>query len=320
MLRAVDHNAIRYSAVRYSAVRYSAAASSPAGLEVNADIADRFDEMASLLEARSAVDFRIRAYRCGATVLRELLLSVVSIYDDSGRHGLGEIAGIGQSLAFAIERYIQSGQIPMLHQLRRDSSVQQSVTAFAAAERFKSSRMRPPTSEKVDCEDARVSSSAAMESEQRPGSGGDMTRRNGSQVAELLAIDAEYRARSAADELQRIAPRQFNPTGEAWLPVLRTHRETRHYTAVFSNTAQAHQLGRTHDWVIIRRADRHDRRQWTVVTARRGPLSGLRIVRGREHECYRFYARHPGQVAAPESDLADGAARQLLLFDCPAEE
>jgi len=298
----------------------AAAAGGRAGLEVNAEIADRFDEMASLLEARSTADFRIRAYRCGAAVLRELLLSVVSIHDDSGRHGLEEIAGIGQSLAFAIERYIQSGRIPMLRQLRRAGPAQRETTAFAAAERSRSFRMRHPVSEERYRENDRETLPAATVPVPLQRTHRDEARYDEPPVAELLTVDSEYRTKSAADELLRIAPRQFNPTGQAWLPVLRTHRETRHYTAVFSNTAHAHQLGRTHDWVIIRRTDRHRGRQWTVITARRGPLSGLRIVRGREHECRRFYARHPGQVEPSEQFLPEGAARQLLLFERPTEK
>jgi hypothetical protein len=60
--------------------------------------------------------------------------------------------------------------------------------------------------------------------------------------------------------------------------------------ALFSNTALAHQLHRTHSWVIIY----HDRDgttgQHTVVTELHGPLQGRRVVRGRELECAEYYA------------------------------
>jgi hypothetical protein len=83
-----------------------------------------------------------------------------------------------------------------------------------------------------------------------------------------------------------IRPRRFNPTGEAWLPVLHTFRSRRRYTALFSNTARAHRAGKTHDWVVIY-GDDHDGReqQCTVITATRGPLRGRRIVVGRADEC-----------------------------------
>jgi putative hydrolase len=285
---------------------------------INQEIADRFDEMACLLEARLATDFRIRAYRRGAAVLRELLPSVVSIYDDSGRRGLEEITGIGQSLAFAIERYMQSGRIPMLRQLRRTGPCGPEITAVA--ERSQSLLTRKRMKEARDRATTPETSPTAAVAGRLQRTHRDDARHDEPPVAELLAIDAEYRSRSAADELLRIAPRQFNPTGQAWLPLLHTQRDTRHYTVVFSNTAQAHQLGMTHDWVIIRRRDRRYGRQWTVITARRGLLSGSRIVRGREDECHRFFAGHPGQVEPSERFVSEGEARQLSLFDRPLEK
>ena len=108
-------------------------------------------------------------------------------------------------------------------------------------------------------------------------------------VEELLDVDGEYRRLAAKGRLPRIAPRRFNPTGEAWLPILHTQRGTRHYTALFSNTAHAHELGTTHDWVVIYRDD-DDHGRWTVITSQYGKLRGHRIVRGHERECARYYA------------------------------
>jgi hypothetical protein len=104
-------------------------------------------------------------------------------------------------------------------------------------------------------------------------------------VALLLEVDAEYRRRAAAGELRTIAPRRFNPRGEAWLPVLHTEREGWSFTALFSNTARAHELGRTRDWVVLYWEQDGHEDQCTVVTERRGPLAGRRVVRGREDEC-----------------------------------
>jgi hypothetical protein len=108
-------------------------------------------------------------------------------------------------------------------------------------------------------------------------------------VAELLEIDRQYRHMAELDRLPRIAPRRFNPTGQAWLPIMHTQRGERHYTALFSNTARAHELGTTHDWVVIYRDDHDGHGQWTAITASYGALSGQRIIRGREDECRRYY-------------------------------
>ena len=104
-------------------------------------------------------------------------------------------------------------------------------------------------------------------------------------VDEILDVDREYREKAAAGELVKIAPRRLNPSREAWLPILHTQRGPRHYTALFSNTALAHRLGRTNDWVVIYWDDGRGERQCTVVTGQAGPLRGRRIVRGREAEC-----------------------------------
>jgi putative hydrolase len=86
--------------------------------------------------------------------------------------------------------------------------------------------------------------------------------------------------------------------------VLHTERGTRHYTALFSNTARAHELGTTHDWVVIFRDDRDGHGQWTVITTRFGPLQGQRVVRGREPEC----------VENVSSIMQEKHAKQPLLF------
>ena len=109
-------------------------------------------------------------------------------------------------------------------------------------------------------------------------------------VAELLDVDREYREKIAAGSLPKIAPRRFNPLGDAWLPILHTHRGERHYTALFSNTARAHEFGATHDWVVLYYDGRTEEHQCTVITSHRGHLSGKRIVRGREAECEQYYS------------------------------
>jgi DNA polymerase (family 10) len=108
-------------------------------------------------------------------------------------------------------------------------------------------------------------------------------------VDELLDVDREYREKTASGEMPGIAPRRFNPTGEAWLPILHTHRGERNYTALYSNTARAHELGRVRDWVVLYYDGGFDERQATVITSHRGALAGKRIVRGREQECFQYY-------------------------------
>ncbi|GAA4472928.1 helix-hairpin-helix domain-containing protein [Novipirellula rosea] len=111
-------------------------------------------------------------------------------------------------------------------------------------------------------------------------------------VAELLDVDEEYRRLASQGKLTKIAPRHFNPGAVAWLPILHCQRSDRHYTAMYSNTARAHQLNTTKDWVILYRDDPKSHDRWTVITSQFGKLRGCRIVRGREEECWRHYRPH----------------------------
>jgi len=101
-------------------------------------------------------------------------------------------------------------------------------------------------------------------------------------VAILLDVDREYRDAAARGALRKIAPKRFNPGGEVWLPVLHTTRGHWQFTALYSNTARAHELQRTGDWVVIyfhRDGSQEGRR--TIVTETQGPGAGQRIVPGR---------------------------------------
>jgi hypothetical protein len=108
-------------------------------------------------------------------------------------------------------------------------------------------------------------------------------------VEDILAVDEMYRDRADHGLLTQIAPRRFNPTDAAWLPVLKTRRDGFRYRVLYSNTAVAHRAGKTHDWVVVYFERDSGRGQCTVVTEARGVMAGLRVVRGREAECARYY-------------------------------
>jgi hypothetical protein len=122
-------------------------------------------------------------------------------------------------------------------------------------------------------------------------------------VGLLLDIDREYREKAASGVLRRIAPRSYNPDHKPWLPVLHTRFGPWRFTALYSNTSRAHELHRTHDWVVIHLDDEaRDDNHWTVVTEYRGALEGRRVVRGREPECalhYRALARTVPPLSEP---------------------
>jgi hypothetical protein len=117
-------------------------------------------------------------------------------------------------------------------------------------------------------------------------------------VATVLDIDREYREKAARGALKTIVPRRFNPTGEAWLPVLHTARDDWSFTVLFSNTQRAHELQKTRDWVVVYfHTNSEPEGQCTIVTERAGLLAGRRVVRGREIECRRHYTKAAADAA-----------------------
>lgn len=125
-------------------------------------------------------------------------------------------------------------------------------------------------------------------------------------VALLLQFDSEYRQQAAAGTLPTIAPRRMNPERKAWLPVRHAIRSGWHFTALFSNTPRAHELGRTDDWVVIYfHSDEDGEARRTIVTETRGALVvvGLRVVRGWETESRAYWAGRDPEMAATVPDL-----------------
>lgn len=288
--------------------------SAPARL-TNERLAQTLEEVAGLLEAQGANPFRVGAYRRGAATVRGLDRPVETILEAEGLDGLERLPGIGGSLAHALEHLVRSGRLPLLERLRGHSSPERILATVAGIGPGLAARIH----EELGIETLSELQAAAYDGRlaQTPGLGekrvravreslaGRFARRRDGRarsspaaaeqpapVAELLDIDREYRRKAELDRLPRIAPRRFNPTHQAWLPILHTQRGDRHYTALFSNTARAHEMGTTHDWVVIYRDD-DDHGRWTVITARFGRLRGLRIVRGAERECEAYYLEEP---------------------------
>jgi len=290
----------------------------------NEAVADRLDELAEGLEAQHANEFRVRAYRTAAEMVRNLKQPAVDILDRHGIEGLTQFPGIGPSLARAIEQLSRKGRLPLLEQVRGVATPERILTTVPGIGRRTAERIYDELGidtlaelEAAAC-DGRLAAMPGMGSKRvravRESLAGRFHRRaplpaerrarvtSQPPLAELLDIDEEYRRKATADRLLRIAPRRFNPGGEAWLPILHTHRDGRQYTALYSNTARAHELGTTHDWVVIYSDDADGGGQWTVVTALFGELKGRRVVRGREIECKEHYrGTGGGQVSQPAS-------------------
>jgi len=117
----------------------------------------------------------------------------------------------------------------------------------------------------------------------------EMEAGNPPPVSTLLKIDEDYRKKTEKGELKKIAPKRFNPDNKAWLPIMHKERDGWNFTVLYSNTALAHNLDRTHDWVVIYFEKNGKEGQNTVVTETKGDLEGKRVVRGREDACRKYY-------------------------------
>jgi hypothetical protein len=283
----------------------------------NNEIASVLDRIADLLEAQDANLHRVRAYRNGAQSAQGAEESVADLYRQEGSEALEELPGIGKGLARVIGTFVQRGRSDMLARLQGEVSpedlfVQVPGIGGALAHRIAAELdietleeleqaahdgsllavegIGPQRAKAVRVGLAGLLSGAARRRIRRAADARPTTRDNPS-VETLLEVDAEYRRRAEADELRTIAPKRFNPENEAWLPIMHAEREEWAFTVLYSNTARAHELGATHDWVVIYYERDGYEDQATVVTPKSGPLKRKRVVRGREAESQRYYDR-----------------------------
>jgi DNA polymerase/3'-5' exonuclease PolX len=284
-------------------------------LSLNQKVADKLREAADVLEQQGANPFRVGAYRRAAETVAHLDRDLRDIVAAKGIEGLTVLPGIGRGIAAAIDEILRSGRWSQLERLR---GTLDPVKLFRTvpgigprlAERIHDS-LHIDTLEALEIAayDGRLETvtgvgprraaalRATLASMLGRVSVPHTRHRDDPSVEIILDVDREYRECAGRDQLPRIAPRRFNPTGEAWLPILHTTRGDRHFTVLCSNSARAHQLDRTRDWVIVYfYDDHHDEGQCTVVTETRGALVGKRVVRGRETDCRAYYARRDART------------------------
>jgi hypothetical protein len=274
----------------------------------NRQVAERLLEASHLLQAQGASAYRIAAYRHAADAVARHPRALRAIYEREGVRGLDAIPRVGLGIASAIAEMLATGRWAQLDRLRGTADPERLLQTVPG--------LGPGFARRIHGE-LHVDSLEGLEAaahdgrlERLPGVGmrrasawrawlGDTLGRVGSvpamrrepgaeepSVRDLLDVDREYREKAAAGTLRLIAPKRFNPEHAAWLPVLHTHRGPWHFTALYSNTALAHKLGRVHDWVVVYFHDGDEvERSRTIVTETRGRAAGQRVVRGREAQC-----------------------------------
>jgi DNA polymerase (family 10) len=277
----------------------------------NDEVAHVLERVADLLEAQRADGFRVRAYRLAAETARRHPRPLAEILSAEGAEGLQALPHIGKSLAASIEELLLTGRLRQLdrlegevpaeallatvptigeelaHRIHETIGVSTLEELEEAAHDGRLARVKGFGDRRVravrEALDAILSRSARRRARRlRARERGEAPERPS--AAAILDVDAEYREKAEKGTLRKIAPRRFNPSGEAWLPILHTSREGWYFTALYSNTARAHRLGKTRDWVVVFYERDGVEGQCTVVTEHEGPRAGRRVIRGREGE------------------------------------
>lgn len=282
----------------------------------NRHIAKILNEVADLLQQQNASHFRVEAYGAAATYIAQSALSLREVHADSGIAGLEALPTIGSSIARAVAEILETGSLSMLDRLRgslepetlfqtvptigphiakmlHDELHLESLEALeAAAIDGRLSRLKgigPRRLRSIE------NSLAKILDRRRP------PRRQGQDqrpsIGALLETDRDYREKAERGLLATITPKRFNPKGDARIPILHTELDNWRFTALFSNSPNAHKFGRAQDWVVIYfEKDGLAEGQCTVVTEQKGPLAGKRVIRGYETECGHYYKRQVGKV------------------------
>ncbi|MBV9125247.1 MAG: DNA-binding protein [Planctomycetes bacterium] len=271
----------------------------------NRTVAEWLTNFADYLDATDANPYRARAYRRAAETMLQLDRPVSHIVDSDGRKGLEELPGIGSHLSYTIDTLVRTGEFRTMN----------SEGGHVDCERLFASLpgIGPQLARKIR-EELGLQTLEELEQAAHEGRlaglkvgpkrlrgimdalAGRLRRRRMPEpvrgeppVADLLTVDQEYRDLAEKGGLPTLAPRRFNPQHQPWLPLLQGKRGGWYYRAEYSNSALAHRLGQTRDWVVISFDDGVVSGQRTVVTETRGSLRGQRVVRGREVECQVHY-------------------------------
>lgn len=280
-----------------------------------ADVVRSLERVSDLLTVQGAQPRRVDAYRRAARVVLSLGGSLVPLWREGGLSALEALPGMLPATALATEELLHTGRLGLLERLEGEVSP---IEVFASipgvgeklAHEFHD-LLGVDTLEELEkaAHDGRIEGlpgigprraaairdaleailSRSTRRRLRRSAPDNQQSSTSPSIELLLALDDRYRTLARQGRLQRVAPQRFNPDRKAWLPVMHVDVADRHFHILYSNTARAHRLGKTRDWVLVFHEDHGHEDQCTVVTEYEGALKGKRVVRGREDECVEHY-------------------------------
>jgi hypothetical protein len=239
----------------------------------NEEIAARLREYATQLDSAGGNLFRARSYRSAAFAIARLQRPLREVFEASGRAGLEAIPGIGISMGYTIEALLTSGEFRVL---REPDAPQRALMTLPGV----GPRLAETLRDRLGIR--------TLEQLREAGRDGRLTRFVGKRqlAGILLAVEARLQREKAP-----VPPADEPPVADLLAvdaafrasdqPVYLEQRDGWRLRACAANTALAHRLGMTGDWVTIAFARGDAQGERTVVTE----AAGVRIVRGREAEC-----------------------------------
>jgi Helix-hairpin-helix domain len=248
----------------------------------NSTIATHLLAHARSLEERGHGLYRVRAYRRAAAVIRMLPCEVSDLLDMGGVTALKSIRGIGEHIAFTVERLVRTGELVTLGPRPEHTDPRERVMSLPGVGTATARRLNEgwgiTTVEGVEdaVKDGRLRDLGLPERSIENLATVLELRKKASpptqepSVSDLLAVDDEYRRLGAS--------------------ALTVHRNGWTFRASYSSSPLAYRLGQTRDWVVIRFAKDELAGERVVVSESRPPWRGQRVVRGREHECQACWA------------------------------
>lgn len=260
----------------------------------NTTIARKLREHASFLEGQESSLFRVRAYRRAADVIEALERPLADVFAEEGGKGLQALPHVGPHLAYTLEELLTTGEFKTLRPVDGAVEPSQALTCLPGIGPMLAHRIE----EKLGVRTLDELRQAVREGRLNDLGIGPKRQRdlidaldrkaeqptfpemaaNEPDVADILAIDAEYR------EVLRKERTQQGRHDLTWQPFFRRERSGWRFRARPCKIALAYRMGKVGDWITVSFENGITSGERIVLTETRGDLRGRRVVRGRERE------------------------------------
>jgi putative hydrolase len=212
-------------------------------ITTNAGLAARLRQFAELLRDQDADPFRVRAYEKAADMLALTPEPVDELFASGGREALQALPAVDPVIAAALAELLMTGNWAEFERLQGSGDPVRQLQTIPGIGRSLASRMHDELhietldDLEVSMLNGRLAALVGIGPRRLAMIGAALGARSIARnraiapnplalppVPLLLEIDAEYRAHVRKGDLPVIAPRERNPGGRPWLPILHANR------------------------------------------------------------------------------------------------